>query len=225
MSTTRRRFVAMAASAAVVVGVLVAILLFGVRDVPSYPALADAPDPSITGWIAYGVAGDDKVGNLCIDVVPAGGGVPRRITCSAGGPFSWSSDGMLQVYRVPLLTAPYTVTRYDPATGASLGDASTASAPYANSYGSPRRADGAVVAVSRDRVIVGMGTGSITILRVADAPDDYAFLLGRWSPDGRWVLVQDSERRLLVVAADGTGSARVVAADLTYSFDWWQPTS
>jgi hypothetical protein len=73
VNPARKATVAIALAGAVTLAVAGAVWRYGVVPVPHFPALADRPDPSIPGTVAF--RGDDD----CLRVVPAGGGAVRRV--------------------------------------------------------------------------------------------------------------------------------------------------
>ncbi len=91
--------------------------------------------------------------------------------------------------------------------------------------GPVERADGSRLVTRNDRghVTVAMVRGDerTTLLDVT-GPRDYGIWDASWSPDGRFALVTDSERRVLVIPADGSRDARALTtrADL---LAWYQP--
>ncbi len=222
MTPERRAVVAVVAAISVLVVVTVVILTFGVIPLPDFPALADRPDPSIPGTVAYMEYGETP----CLFTVPASGGEGREAWC--GREYvefpAWTSDGLLVVTD---WEGTPTYLLIDPATGDEVdrvpaGDQLVdGPLPY---LGADRqeRADGAVVRTEGLRggtssVVVRLDGTDQTILSIEDAPSDYRFYEAQWSPDGEWVLVSDTEGRLLIVAADGTPGARVLMDGLE---DW-----
>src|SRR5687768_1081263 len=93
------------AAIGVALAVAAAIWAFGIAPLPDYPSLADRPDPSIPGRIAFVRFGERP----CVHVVAAGGGDVRRLLCSEeetwergevawfGGPIRWTRDGRIVV--------------------------------------------------------------------------------------------------------------------------------
>jgi len=222
MTPKRRAIVSIVAAVSVLVVVTVIIFVFGVIPLPDYPSLADQPDPSIPGRVAY-VEFDEEP---CLFIVPASGGDAQEVWC--GRQYieypSWSSDGLLLVMDY---TAEPTYILIDPATGNEVDRVRVedTNVPGAEPlrYGPGiryERPDGATVITAGRRsgestVEVQLPGGeSRTILSVEDAPADYQFVDVQWSPDGEWVLVSDTEGRLLIVGADGTPGARVLVDGL-----------
>ena len=76
------------------------------------------------------------------------------------------------------------------------------------------RDDGAVLITDDGRgaatVKVRVPNEAPTTILSADGPQDYSFDVATWSPDGQWVLVVDSEGRILVVGESGVPQARLL---------------
>jgi len=215
MTPERRAVVAIVAAGSVLVIVTVIILVFGVIPLPHFPALTDQPDPSIPGTVAY-MEYDETP---CLFTVPASGGEGQEAWC--GREYvefpAWTADGLLvvtdwQAEPTYVLIDPVTGTEVDqvPA-GDQLADGPL---PYSG-QDRQERGDGAKVHTEGLRggtssVVVRLDGQDQTILSIEGAPSDYRFYAAQWSPDGEWVLVSDTEGRLLIVGADGTPGARVL---------------
>ena len=224
MNPARRAVVSIVGAGLVVLLVMVIILVFGVIPLPDFPSLADQPDPSIPGTVAY--VGFD--GGPCLFTVPASGGETREVWC--GREYvefpMWSSDGLLVLND---WTVEPTYLVIDPVSGTEvdrlpIGDQGADAEPIPYPLDKRReRADGAIVLVEgrgngEAEVVVRLSDGSERmILSVTDAPSDYYFHESQWSPDGEWVLITDNAGRLLIVGANGTPDARVLVDDLQ---DW-----
>jgi hypothetical protein len=210
----------------VILVVAVVILVFGVIPLPDYPALADQPDPAIPGTVAYMEYEEEP----CIFTVPASGGEGREVWC--GREFVefpvWTADGLLVVTDwmaepVYVLIDPATGEEVDQVPAGDLEDFDARPLPYPGSS-RQERADGAQLRTEgirggKSSVVVRLDGQDQTILAIEDAPSDYRFYEAQWSPDGEWVLVSDTEGRLLIVGADGNPGARILVDDL----DEWGP--
>lgn len=224
MNADRRAVVSIVGAVLVLLLVTVIIVVFGVIPLPEFASLADQPDPSVPGTVAYLGVDEDP----CLFTVQASGGEPHEVWC--GREFVefpvWSSDGLLVLTD---WSAGPTYLLIDPATGTEVdrvpvGDQGAEGEPPPRRLDERReRADGAVVRTDgrgngEAAVVVRFPDGSEqTIVSVKDAPADYYFYEAQWSPDGDWVLVTDNAGRLLIVGADGTPGARVLVAGLQ---DW-----
>ncbi len=217
MNPQRRAVVSIVAAVSVLTLVTAVIFVFGVIPLPDFPSLADQPDPSIPGTVAYVEFGDTQ----CLTTVPASGGDTREVWCSMNYVEypSWTADGLLVVLDdnaepTYLLIDPNTGTEVERIPQGNQTGEEPGPLPYPSNV-RQERADGAMVFTEGFRggessVIVRLDGTDQTILTVEDAPSDYSFIDTQWSPDGEWVLVSDSEGRLIIVGADGNPGARIL---------------
>ena len=222
---------ALAAGTALVVGAFV--WAFGVAPLPDYPSLADRPDPSIPGRVAFLRWGARPP---CLYVVPARGGEPRRLRCAddrgedtdwLGGPVGWTRDGdvVLQAFGP---SGPRAIV-LDPETGRTLerilGEAPlfTRTVPPDGSV----RQDGARLLVRRSgrTATVGIAPPDARPLEIArvSGPPGFSFWEALWSPDGEWVLLRDSNQNLLVLPARQDARPRLLAERVTGPLAWHVP--
>lgn len=200
---------------AVAVGVVAVILLFGLREPPSYPVLsASSTDDRLAGRIAY-IREDDQ--RSCVVVVDLPDGARHDVACSDGGEWygggevSWDDEGRLRLVRYEP-TGPMLVT-VDPETGRELDREPVGGEgkPYPEGPGTIRPGDEAELTWRSDdgsvRLLLREGDEERTLLS-ARGPRDYSLWDAGWSPDGRWAFVADSEQRLLLVAV--TSPARTL---------------
>lgn len=99
--TGARRTVLISAGVLVVIAAAVIAIVLVLRNetaTPGFPKLADNPDPSLTGTVAYW---DTK----CVHLMSLSGSPDRRVACNAEGDYTpvenvvWLEDGRLQVYK------------------------------------------------------------------------------------------------------------------------------
>jgi hypothetical protein len=229
MTDSRKVFISVVASV-VVIGLVVGLVLaFAIIPLPDFPLLADDPDPAIPGTVAFARWEND---GLCISTVPAGGGDEREIICEQNigfGEFTagWTPDGLLIVeefrpngewFRLVDPDTAETVERVG-FQQTSLGREPIPIRKF------EENADGLTLLVEGPRgeprlEVYGNGSVERTILSV-DGPADYWFNSASWSPDGEWILLQDSEGRVLIVSPDGDPNARILTDDV----DSWMAAS
>ena len=233
-SRTRRVVVVVMGSvvaALVVVGGVVALSLF--RDAawraPDFPSLANAPDPTVQGTVAYL---DEATG--CVRVVAAGGGPSRKVYCLEDEPVAtskelgkplgpqlvWLEDGRLEVTMFRMTDPPGPL--FDPGrqwvvdvrTG-EVEQVPDAEAPGAADRGThpTTNARGETVTVETgDRsveVVLTTQAGPRTLLAVQDIPEGgYAVGAAFWAPSGDWIAVDDG--RILVVVPGAAEEVRVL---------------
>lgn len=216
---SRRRLIAVAAAVVVVAAAAIVILTVGGLRYPEFDPLSASPDPAIEGTVAFT---RHRGGDACLFLVPAGGGAPRSLRCGDPwyGPLTWTEQGDL------VTDAGGDRLRLDPSTGEVLSREPLARVtPLPEPVDGPRD-DGALVRTTsttgQARVLLAGQDGGEQVVVDVQGPRDYAFVDARWSPDGRWILVYDSARRLLV-ADPADGGARLLVEDADGPGVWYQP--
>ncbi|MGH7567199.1 MAG: DUF2157 domain-containing protein [Gemmatimonadota bacterium] len=212
--------------------VAAAVWVFGVAPLPDYPSLEAHPDPSIPGRVAF-VRWDR---GACVYVVPASGGEPRRLRCAEGGeghdadwfggPIGWTREGRIVVQAFGP-SGPRAVV-LDPDSGRVL-ERIEVDQPLAerSPTQASARGDGARLLVNRAGGAATLGVAPVDaspreIARVS-GPPAYSFWDARWSPDGEWILVRDSNQDLLVVRAREGAPLRLLADRVSGPFSWHVP--
>ena len=222
-----RAVLAVSASVVVILAVLAAVLVFGVIPLPDYPSLADHPDASIPGTVAF-ITDDEP---SCLGVVPAGGGPTTELRCGVVelGTLGWTSDGLIVTIDFSSVTSRYLLI--DPVSGQVVDTVpADVDEPKPLVWESQStREDGAVLITDDGReattVKVRVPNEVPTTILSADGPHDYSFDVATWSPDGQWVLVVDSEGRILVVGESGLPTARLLVdgASRWMNASWYIP--
>lgn len=213
-----RRVPLLAAGALVAVVAVGAFLFWALRDTkgtPEFPSLADQPDASLVGTVAY----LDWEMNACLRVVPAAGGPVRTVACltgvnaGTGVDLGWLDDGRVAV------TAYGEWQKIVDVTSGAVDDVPAAQVPQL----APDRRP---VSVSEDgrrltsindggRVqIVLEEQGETRVLLDTTGGTTYEIGTPRWSPDETFVLTADSAARLLVTTLDDAPVTRVLATEL-----------
>lgn len=227
-----RPAIAIAGAAVVVVVTILMILVFGLVPVPSFPSLAEEPDPSVPGTVAF-VRSDQE--QQCLSIVPAGGGEITDLQCTTEWygleALAWTPDGALAA--AAYAGGAPEVAVFDTTTGEEVDRVAVGDPDPVAAWQRERqeRDDGS-------RLLLSGGVGGEATLRVRDpdgsrrdlihveGPRDYRFTAAQWSPDGAWVLVADTRGRLLVVAAEGDPNPRTLVAgrgDVPQGFAWYVP--
>lgn len=226
---------AVALAVALVGAALVQYLVSSGRPVPPFPSLADRPDPALHGTVAYyadasrcvrvvAAAGRPSKQVFCLpEPDPA---VAKTAGKEVGPQLVWRSGGRLEVtvFRmsdpaasglVPVLH-PGWQRLVDVRTGA-VSDVPAARVPSAPDLGTRSAVDpsGRRLVTSSDpatgRVRVRLvEAGRTRTLLAAQGPGEhtYGLLAAFWSPDARWVAVDDG--RLLVLTTGEPPVARVL---------------
>jgi Tol biopolymer transport system component len=228
--TDSRKVLTSVIASVVVIGVVVGlVLVFAIIPLPTFASLVDEPDTSIPGTVAFSQWDN---GDLCIWTVDAAGGEePHEVLCDGNIGFAdflpgWTAEGMLLVQDFRGESQAFRVI--DPETGTTLNrvtmdQTDTPRDPVGRDlYTAP---DGSEVYTENDpgspRVVVQSPTGVDRTILEVEGPKDYSFNQATWSPDGEWLLVQDSEGRLLILAAQGDPNPRILVDDS----DGWSPAS
>ncbi len=231
----------------VAVAAVVLVGLAAVRDVqrrglptPTFPSLADAPDASLHGTVAFiseAKHPDDPRREACARVALASGVAARDVYCwpidePAQATAVWTDDGRLLVtsFLAPDdggLPVPQWGKYVDVAAGttedvpaARLGlDAEPGPGPRTNPEGQRLLLEGG----EGDAVIhlFGPGEQERNLLEVTDANPSWSIQSGPvWSPDYAWMLSWDGG--LLITTTDDAPSTRTLAAEASaspYGFD------
>ena len=220
--------VGVAVIAVAVVGFFVVrdLVAFG-RPVPEFPSLADAPDPSLHGTVAYfAVDAEPKTQPTggCVRAVAAAGAPSKDVLCiteesyDTGPQLVFLPDGRLQVTMFsweedqPLAVAWQKIV--DVRTGetedivvAALPAVPVALGPTVTPTGER------ITATSRGNTAEMVLTDSAGVSRTlwsADVSPDYG-IKAIWAPNWEWVLAHDG--RLLVVTVADPAQIRVLVAE------------
>jgi hypothetical protein len=239
---TRRRW-GIAVTAGVVLLGFAAWIAFNVfvdesRPVPSFPSLAEKPDPSLQGTVAY----TDR--NGCVRLVAAAGTPSKEVYClptedmskapqvgkEVGPQPVWLPDGRLEVtvFRMDpsqakgSKTAPELVAGWRKILDVRAGeveDVPTSELPSTpNLTTEPTVSpDGKRVTVRSDqmtgkvKVVLSDDTGSRTVL-TAHGPGKYMYSMRAfWAPSWQWIAADDG--RILVITTDDPSTTRVLVDD------------
>lgn len=237
----RSRTAALLAGGIVVVATAV-IVIFGFVPTPTYPLLAEEPDPKLSGMIAYAIPEDtdhdDGFGSRCVYMIELPEGQANEITCreQIGWGMAWTDDGWLVVEnfghdnRFDRKFDSFGVALIEPVEGGAFERVKyERDSDILWSDHRQTRRDGTRVRVedAGTTVVVVSPDGSTRDLFGSDdAPSNYRFNEPQWSPDGKYVLVVDTEGRIIVAAASGDPRPRVVA-ETGHEYDvimaWYMP--
>ena len=211
-----RRVPLLAAGALVAVVAVGAFLFWALRDTkgtPEFPSLADQPDASLVGTVAY----LDWEMNACLRVVPAAGGPIRTVTCLAGVNGGAAELGWLDDGRVTVTVYGESQKIIDVTTGA-VENVPVAQVPQVAPDRPPVTVsqDGRRLTSTNDggRVqIIVEQNGTTQVLLDAKGGSTYEIGTPQWSPDETFVLTTDSAARLLVTTLGDTPQTRCSPPD------------
>jgi hypothetical protein len=216
---------------AVAIGVVVALFLREVgRPIPAFTSLADSPDQSITGTVAY------VADSGCVRIVAAAGAPSKDVYCippmnvaeaeqkgkELGPQLVWLPDGSLEVtmFRMTKEPGPDYLAGWQRIVNVATGGVTDVPAPGVPSK--PNLAtrpstdpEGREVSFTSDsqsgKVSVTLTDGEATrTLMSAQGPPNYTYGLDAafWSPDWKWVAADDG--RILVITTDEPSVTRVL---------------
>jgi len=230
---------------AAVVGVAVAGF-FVVRDLvaynrpnPVFPSLADNPDPSLQGTVAY-FATDTK----CVRMVAAAGQPSRDVLCLSeeetfnpaqdtfGPLLAWLTDGRLQVTmflwgerQAEAEAAGWWQKIVDVTTGAveevpavevpNTLPETTEPAPGPNGERIEVTSGGGHV-----EIVLTDATGSRTLLSTVGNAEYTIKVPPTWSPDGRWIVVENGPGEILLITVDDPAVTRTLTTNAMSWLGW-----
>lgn len=205
---------------------------------PEFPSLADNPDPSLQGTVAY-----YDVDVRCVRIVAAAGAPSKNVLCLDGqdfdnpghdafGPFlAWQADGRLSVTmfwwgegQAESSAIPGWQKVVDVATGAveavpdenlpsTLPSASGASGPNGEQIEVTSRG-------GHVEIVLTDVAGSRTLLSTKGNPEYTIKVPPTWSPDGRWLVVENGPGEILLVTVDEPAVTRVLATNVMSWLGW-----
>lgn len=202
-------------------------LIAFVRPAPEFPALADAPDPSLHGTVAYfAVVGDPKtqIHSGCVRVVSAAGAPSQDMLCvtdagyDTGPQLAFLPDGRLEVTMFSWPTDQPLVVTWQKIVDVRTGE--TEDVPVAELPVAPS-VYGAAVTPAGEQIIADNGANQSALVLVAADGESRTLWSGEvspeysiqaiWAPDWEWVLAYDG--RLLVVTVDDPALIRILVAE------------
>lgn len=205
------------------------------RPVPAFPSLADQPDRSLQGTVAY----TDR--NGCVRLVAAAGTPSEEVYClppedmskapqvgkEVGPQLVWLPDGRLEItvfrmnpsWMAGSKTAPELIAGWQKILDVRTGEVEDVSASEVpsepDSTTEPTVSpDGQQVTATSDqmtgkvKVVLSDDAGSRTLLS-AHGPGKYMYSMRAfWAPNWQWIAADDG--RILVITTDDPSSTRVL---------------
>lgn len=235
MTTRRRRWPLVLGIVVGAVAVLIGVVVFAFvrevgRPVPDFPSLADAPDNTLTGTVAYTADGG------CVRIVAAAGAPSKEVYCippmdvsaaemkgkELGPQLVWLDDGRLEItmFRMTDPPGPDYLAGWQRVVDVRTGEVTETPASDVPSEPNlttrpttdPR---GREVTFTSDpasgRISIDLVEGSSRrTLLSAQGPPNYTYGLDAafWAPDWSWIAADDG--RILVVTTDDPSVTRVL---------------
>lgn len=205
---------------------------------PEFPSLAVTPDPSLQGTVAY-----YDIIRSCVRIVAASGQPGRDVLCLTAeetfhpdhdtfGPLlAWMPDGRLAVTmfwwgetQAESEALPGWQKIVDVVTGA-VEETPAADLPEAlPSAGQVPGPDGERIEVTsgggRVEIVLVDGNETRTLLSAEGNPDYWVKVPPTWSPDGRWIVVENGAGELLLITVDDPAVTRILATDAMSWLGW-----
>ena len=185
---------------------------------PNFPSVESSPDPTLRGTVAFNaLATGTPQGKLgCVDVISVAGGRVVQLFCAdqpkaMGVDLAWLDDGRLEAIDqyaarwrkiVDLTTGDVTTLPGTEVATKVATDTLTVPGPGGKRVSSAVRSGSLTVTLTTS-------SGSRTLLN-RPVPREYSFNAMVWSPDGRWILAEDSATRLLVNSTGEHSATRML---------------
>ena len=206
---------------------------------PVFPSLADNPDPSLQGTVAY-----YDVATKCVRIVAAAGQPSKDVLCitedeawhptqDAYGPLlAWLPEGRLQVTmllwgerQAEAEAAGWWQKIVDVTTGVveevpaaevpNTLPETTEPAPSPNGEQIEVTSEGGHV-----EIVLTDAAGSRTLLSAEGNPEYAIKVPPTWSPDGRWIVVENEASEILLITVDDPAVTRVLATNAMSWLGW-----
>jgi hypothetical protein len=233
MSDRRPKWPYVIGGIVVVLGVLAFFVIRGIveytRPAPEFPALADSPDPSLQGTVAYFDASYDEntqTGSGCVRIVAAAGAPSRQIDSLCfrdedfltGPQLAFLPDGRLEVTMFRWPTDQTLVVAWqrivDPVTGdvEEVPADQLPEAPVALDVGVGPAGEtiSAIAGGGHAEIVLTDPSGTARTLMSAQVSTEYQ-IRATWGAGGQWILADDG--RLLIVTLDDPAVTRVLVAE------------
>jgi hypothetical protein len=225
---------ALAVGLAVVGFLVVRDLIAFNRPAPQFPSLADNPDPSLHGTVAYFATDTEpkaQINSGCVRVVAASGATSRDVLClsdagyDTGPQLAFLPDGRLQVTMFSWPTDEPLVVAWQKIVDVRTGE--TQDVPPAQLPAAPA-VHGATDTPTGEQIIARNGGNESSLVLVApngasrtlwsaEVSPEYSMDVV-WAPNWEWALAYDG--RLLVVTVDDPAQVRLLVAEAAGLGGW-----
>lgn len=197
------------------------------RPAPEFSSLADAPDPTLRGTVAYFAVTTDAAAGTesgCVRIVAAAGAPSKDVLCVVAGEYetgpqlAFLPDGRLEVTMFRWPTEQGLTAGWQKVVDVRSGEVEDVPAGLVPSAPTPA---GPIVTPSGERIAgsseggtaeisVTDAGGATRVLMTAEVAPDYQ-IRAIWSPTWEWALAYDG--RLLVVTAGESPQTRVLVGE------------
>jgi hypothetical protein len=225
---------------------LAALSFLVVRDLgerakpsPEFESLAESPDASLRGTVAY-----YDITTQCVRIVAAAGQPSRDVVCltpeetfnpdhdTYGPLLAWLPDGRLAVTMfwwgedLPESSVlPGWQKVVDVATGV-VDETPVAQLPVTLPPALPAPGpDGGVIEYESQgghvEIVLTDAAGSRILLSTDGNPDYWVKVPPTWSPDGRWIVVENGASQILLITVDDPAVTRLLVGENAMSWLGW----
>ena len=188
------------------------------RSMPTFPSVDSSPNPALRGTVAYNALAIGTPGGKlgCVDAISVAGGRIVQLFCAdqpkaMGVDLEWLEDGRLEA------TDQY-AARWRKIVDLTTGDVTTMPGAKVATKVAPDTLT--VPGPGGKRVVSAVHSGSLTVTLTTSSssrtllnlrvPREYSFNAMAWSPDGRWIVAEDSTARLLVISTGQHSTTRML---------------
>lgn len=208
------------------------------RANPEFASLAENPDASLRGTVAY-----YDVNTQCVRIVAAAGAPSRDVLCltedevsnpdhdTFGPLLAWLPDGRLSVTvfwwgeDLAESAALPGWQKLVEVTAGAVEEVAVAELPDTLPSASPAPGPGGeqLEVTSRGgsvEITLVDSAGSRSLLSVKGNPDYWVKVPPTWSPDGRWIVVENGASEILLITVDDPAVTRVLAVDALSWLGW-----
>lgn len=208
------------------------------RPNPEFASLAENPDTSLRGTVAY-----YDVNTQCVRIVAAAGVPSQDVVCltedetsnpehdTFGPLLAWLPDGRLSVTMfwwgedLAESEALPGWQKLVEVTSGAIEEVPAAELPGILPSASPVPGPNGEQVEVRSRggsveIVLVDAAGSRTLLSAKGNPDYWVKVPPTWSPDGRWIVVENGPGEILLITVDEPAVTRVLAVDAMSWLGW-----
>ena len=237
----------------VVLGILgFAFAFFKAESTPNpvFPSLVSAPDTSLHGTVAYY---DNP--SRCVRVISASGAKSKEVMCMpeldvnkaqkdgkpVGWNLTWRADNRLEITEFLMVDGgPDPVFKPSWQKVVDVVSGAVEETPVAQIAATPTPGSRATISPAGDKVVFTSDSGhgvvdvvdasgkATTVLDAKGNPETYGFKAAHWSPDFKWVAVDDGHLLITTIGSGGQTHTLTPPLQTDYGYDalhWYDITS